>query len=509
MKQLLLIFLLCAVSRFAAAQPCAFNLTSQTQVNNVAASGCTTALSLTIYGGSNASTDPDKIVDLTPLSGITAVLGGVYVSVSDLTSLQGLANIRTIGGNFSISSATTNPNLGINSFQSLESVGGDLAILDCPRLTAIAGFPLLRSARTVTITRNPLLGGINGFNALQSTSLFFISQCAALRSINGFANLSTLVGPNSREPSQFSISNNPALEEIIGFGSLSSVDYFSITFNNTLQRLAAFNNLRNVTSMIVQDCNRLTTLAGFNGGLQANTCIVARNSLLQDIPGFSGLRVQQLNVNNNPVLLNVTGFNNSTSEVVNIDTNPGLTVISGFRSAAFTNYISVQNNTQLDSIAGFRGASSPTIIYIRNNPRLRGIERGFAFGFYAPLTSLYIQNNPLLAACAQPWICSYLRRNGSAFIDNNAAGCTPAAILQSCQPLAIQAPGVEPAQAYPNPVMDVLHLPSSTTYTVRDLLGRVKLQGQGAQILMGDLPTGIYLVETSQKVHQQLRIIKQ
>ncbi|UOQ72353.1 hypothetical protein [Hymenobacter cellulosilyticus] len=376
MKQLLLFFLLCAITRLGAAQQCAFNLTSQKQVNDVAASGCTTALSLAIYGGSNASTDPDKIVDLSPLSCITAVTGGVYISVGDLTSLQGLANIRTIGGNLTINSATSNPSLGVNSFQSLESVTGDVTIFNSSGLTAIAGFPSLRTARTVSITRNPALESITGFNALQATGLFSISQCTALRSINGFINLATLVGPTSQEPSQFNISNNPALQEILGFTSLSTVDNFSLTQNDALQQIPSFANLRKVGNLVIQNCGRLTTIPGFSGGLQVNVCNVVANPLLQKIPGFNRLRVwQQLNINNNPALQKVSGFNNGSPAVVNIDTNPGLTVISGFRNTVFSsNYIYVQNNALLDSISGFGGDDAPYVIYVRNNPRLRGIE---------------------------------------------------------------------------------------------------------------------------------------
>ncbi|WP_375378206.1 T9SS type A sorting domain-containing protein [Hymenobacter cellulosilyticus] len=81
--------------------------------------------------------------------------------------------------------------------------------------------------------------------------------------------------------------------------------------------------------------------------------------------------------------------------------------------------------------------------------------------------------------------------------------------MQSCQILPVQTPDAELAPAYPNPVQDILHLPSPTSYVVRDMLGRVKLQGQGAHISMGDLPAGIYLVETGQGLNRQLRISKQ
>jgi hypothetical protein len=211
MKQLLLLFWLCALAQLAAAQPCAFYLTSQKQVDAVAASGCTTAESLAIYGGRASDPNPDKITDLTPLSGITAVNGNVVLNLYDVTNLQGLANIRTIGGNMTIGSATSAVELGIHSFQSLESIGGDLTIYDSDGITAIEGFPLLRTVRNFTITRNRALGVLTGFNALRTTALFSISECAALRSISGFANLTNLVPPSSREPSQFNINNNPAL----------------------------------------------------------------------------------------------------------------------------------------------------------------------------------------------------------------------------------------------------------------------------------------------------------
>lgn len=292
------------------------------------------------------------------------------------------------------------------------------------------------------------------------------------------------------------------------------MDALTISNNPALQQqLAGFNSLRNLQNIGITG-NGITAISGFNGGVLLNgsgsgSINISSNPRLQSIIGFAGANVRSLNIYTNAGLVAISGFNNGAFVAVNIGSNDAMTSVSGFRNSDFTNTIQLSNNVQLDNISGFIGSRAPATISLSGNSRLQNFAQGFAFGSYSALTTLNIGSNTLLAACAQPWICTYLRRGGYALISNNAPSCTQPAILQACQALAVQPPVVVPAPAYPNPVVDVLHLSSPSAYTVRDLLGRALRQGQGTQIFMGDLPAGVYVVETGQEVKRSTRTIKQ
>ncbi|TGE16560.1 hypothetical protein [Hymenobacter elongatus] len=506
MKLRLLTVLLFALVRTAGAQCSNLNFTSQSQVNAFAATGCTTVTSLALRGISNTTPGDDPIVDLTPLAGITTVTGDVTLVLQDLVNIQGLNNIATIGGQLYIQGATSLTDLSLNvgpsnAFSGLTAIGGGLYISGNPSLVNISGFFRLRSAPNVSITGNAALATITGFNLLQDTGLLRIASLPALRSITGFGSLAT-----PRASSTVQISDNALLEDILGLAALTAVDLLTINNNPSLQVLAGFNNLRNVGTLNISG-NGVRSITGFAGVTLSNRADITNNPQLQAITGFAGASAPGLYISDNARLLDIAGFNAGTFATVGISANPALTALSGFRNTEFTGAVNVINNAQLDSVTGFAGPRAPTAISLSSNPRLRGFTRGFVFGSYTTLSSLTIFGNTMLSACAQPWVCAYLRRGGGAFIASNAPACTPATILQSCQVLAARAPS-EPGQPYPNPVTDVLHLNTPGPYTVRDLLGRVLRKGQGAEVPMADLPTGVYLVETGQPAKRTIRIFR-
>jgi len=366
--------------------------------------------------------------------------------------------------------------------------------MDNPGITAVSGFPLLRSARNITITRNNALGSISGLNSLQTANRIDITQCRSLNSIGGFANLTSLVPASAQEPAALNITGNLALQTIPSFPSLSSLETISIMYNDALQQVTGFNSLRNGRSVYIGNNAALTTISGFNGGVSLTSAAnITTNQLLQSITGFNGMRgAQECSVHHNPSLLDIAGFNNGAMTNAVVSTNNALTSVTGFRNSDFAGYIQVASNPQLDTLSGFTGPRAPVGIYLTANPRLYDFSQAFSFTSYSLLSNLTIQNNTLLAACAQPWICAYLRRGGGASISGNAPACTQPAILQACQSHLVVSTGtaanptVVPAGTYSSLTV------TSTGYGV--LAGDVTVSGPVVVQSGGGLSDGCHLL---------------
>ncbi|UOQ71377.1 hypothetical protein [Hymenobacter cellulosilyticus] len=404
MKQLLLILGLLVFAQQARAQACNLDLRTQTQVDAVRQSGCTTVENLSISGGIPGVTT-DGIYDLSPLSFITAVQGTVSLSLNGITNIQALANIRQIGGGLYIQSATGLSDISLGDFSSLETVGEDLIITGNTSLTNIAGFAQLRSAKSVTITLNSGLGNITGLNALSATGALYISQCARLRSISGLNNLATVriaptIPPTPLPAPVVSITDNPLLEEITGLASLATSGSMTIYKNPALKELAGFNNLKSLTSLYIGDNPAMTTISGFNGSLvlsEAGIVNINTNARLTSISGFRGLDVQNLSIHTNNGLTQIPGFADSKGLTMSISGNPALDSVPGFRNAQFTRTVQLDNNARLQKISGFGGAKAPSFITVNSNP-----------GWFPLPKPLPMPTTPCFPPCAwratRPWL---------------------------------------------------------------------------------------------------------
>ncbi len=162
------------------------------------------------------------------------ILGNVVIgyltesTLSDITDLSPLANVKTITGHLFI---RNNPNLfsldGLNGFPILTSVGTYLDIWNNANLENINGFPALTSTgKEVYIFNNDKLENINGFPALTSIGTFlYIGSNDKLENINGFPVL-TSIG------AYLSISYNSVLTDISG---LQNIDPATITGTRGLE----------------------------------------------------------------------------------------------------------------------------------------------------------------------------------------------------------------------------------------------------------------------------------
>ena len=139
------------------------------------------------------SVQVDPITDLSPLSNITEVTGDVIIdggAAADglgLTSLNGLRQLQTIGGSFTISnhSALT----ALDTFPSLQSIGGSFRVFGNSALTNLGGFSNLANIGSTeevlivnTLTGITHIGSAdeelpsNSISSKENVSLFIMSN---------------------------------------------------------------------------------------------------------------------------------------------------------------------------------------------------------------------------------------------------------------------------------------------------------------------------------------------
>ncbi len=131
---------------------------------------------------------------------------------TQLTSLEGLSNLKTIGENLSLEE--------VNSFNSfalptLEKIGGDLFVSSNESLESMQGLENLKTVGSLNITLNPSMKNIDGLNGLTIiNNNANISSNPTLLNFDGFESLTTIGG-------RFDIEENDLLESITGWDNVA------------------------------------------------------------------------------------------------------------------------------------------------------------------------------------------------------------------------------------------------------------------------------------------------
>ena len=106
------------------------------------------------------------IEDLQALSGFTEVTGNLRIEESNLTSLDGLKCLTSLGGELFI--ASNDSLTSLKGLENLPSVGGYLSIASNNSLTSLAGLKNLASVGVLIINDNDSLPSLKGLKNLAS-----------------------------------------------------------------------------------------------------------------------------------------------------------------------------------------------------------------------------------------------------------------------------------------------------------------------------------------------------
>ncbi|MCY7293064.1 MAG: hypothetical protein LH615_12865, partial [Ferruginibacter sp.] len=392
-------------------------LTTQAQINNFATTypTCINPKYL-IIDGTNAS---PAITSLAGLSSITQVQNKLVIRKTSVTSLSALNGITSIGDTLEVTNNNLMTSLGLTNLTQLGSI--KLRVL--PLLTSIAGISNnINSTGSITIDSVALttLSGFSNIDSLTTpngglniiaTPITTLSTLTDMKRMTGYLNLYDLT--------QLTSLNIPNLQQCWGFllnalPNLTSLGNLTYNLDAVNKNTGTFyfiqTGLFNLSGMdsVVSSANfliwlnpNLTTLQGLQNLAGANNGGISiwANNLLTNTLALSGITSIQygtLEFNSNPLLTNanIIGVKNITSiaEGLWINDMQGLTSLNFLD----TNLV-IQNISNLDSIR--------------------------------------IYDNNQLSLCNAKPICTYLNNGGTAFIDNNAAGCnTIAQIITGCGP---------------------------------------------------------------------------
>ncbi len=241
-----------------------------------------------------------NINNLNNLEVLTAIGGGLEITGTGLTSLEGLHNLTTIGGNLLF---WQNDQLaGFESLENLMSIGGGLEIKNNPQILNLNGFENTSIADYLIIRNNIALNSLAALDNIASVDGgLFIRGNGALQDLSGLNNLNSVEGflyvdyndslldlsglDNLVSVGEgFVISSNPSLVDLTGLENLTSLGYgLAINGNSSLVSLNGIQNLVSNEGILVLDDNNdlsdITALENIEPGSITDLFIIDNESL--------------------------------------------------------------------------------------------------------------------------------------------------------------------------------------------------------------------------------------
>jgi len=178
-----------------------------------------------------------NITNLDGLSELTSIGGNLIISNNPgLTNISGLSNLTSVGEKFYFIKNYALINL--DGLSNLDSIGGTFYLFDNRALTNINGLSDLTSiGNDCVIRENSALTNINGLSNLTSIGGDFrVKLNNALLNIDGLTGLTQMIGT-------LEISQNFSLANINGLLTLTSIGVLSIRLNPSLGDIDGLSNL--------------------------------------------------------------------------------------------------------------------------------------------------------------------------------------------------------------------------------------------------------------------------
>jgi len=433
--------------------------TTQAQIDNFQANypGC-----LEIAG--DVTIQVSEITNLNGLSVLTSIGGNLYIYSNDaLASLTGLDNLTYIGSDLHIYNNNALTNLA--GLDNLVSIGGELLIFDNDDLTSLTGLEGLTSIGDyLSISANDALTNLSGLNNLDIESIgdLTIAGNHSLSSCNEQIICDYLASPNGSIniydnatgcDSPIEVANACGITlQCLPFGnyyflSQADIDDFQLDFPNctALQGDVTING-NDITNLLGLDSFTsiggdleiynppLTRLTGLNNltSIGGNLVIGSSfylNNALTSLTGLEGLTsiMGYLVIQNIANLTNLTGLDNLTSigKGLGISFNDYLASLAGLEGlTSIGDGLYIYVNAALFSLTGLEGLTSISgELYIDYNNALTSLS-GLNNIDVESIGDLTIINNHSLSTCNEQIICDYLASpNGSVNIYENATGC--------------------------------------------------------------------------------------
>ncbi|HFA50018.1 MAG TPA: hypothetical protein ENJ95_13500 [Bacteroidetes bacterium] len=348
---------------------------------------------------------------------VTSACSGNIV-LNSQAKVNTFGNCEVIDGNLAIIGEDITD---LSPLSSLIEVKGSLNIWSNSNLTNLEGLNNLSSVGGLTIRSNPLLENLLPLSNLSSDELDFLF----LKKNNALLDLEGLEGVTG--VSRLIIEGNTNLLTLKGLNNLSiSRGDLVISENPSLLNLNDLNSLLTVNDdFVVHKNDALLDLKGVEGITGANFLRITQNANLQTLEGLNNLSFveNRLDVTDNPSLLNLNGLNNlnSVGSVFGIQRNAALADISALAQLNSSRELIIFYNHSLTNLSGLENLSQLENLTISNNQILNN-----CCGIHPLLSSGNIGGR--ISIVANPFPCS----NESNILNNCASTiCTGDVILES------------------------------------------------------------------------------
>ena len=314
-------------------------------------------------------------------------IGRVTIQGDNITSLEGLINIKKIDGS--------------------------LIIHSCPALEEINW-----SSNLIEVTDSIYIGDNNG-----------------MLTIDGFDKL--------ERTSHLLIKRNLILEDITGFSSLNEINENCNLSGEKLENFGEFPSLTKAKNIVLASNNVQNTMQGFNNIATLSGNLKIGSALIESVAGFSNLTLIEGNLECRvqDSIASFVGFSNleKINGIFLFSKNSRLTDFRDFHSLksvggiVISSMLAIENFTGLEQLEKFE--NQLRISLCPNLQTLKGLQNAkFENG-----DVLVIGSNPLLSQCAIQEICKSLPENDfSSFIIGepigaNGTGCNSnEEVLESC-----------------------------------------------------------------------------
>jgi len=341
MKRISLLFVFSAIiTYFGISQGClpeGITFTTQTQIDSFPINypGCTE-----IEG--NVTIEGANITSLQGLSVLTSIGESFSIGFTQLNDLSGLEGLNSVGEHLNIYYNDSMEN--VTALNNLTTIGGAIQIGSNMTLSNLSGFNNLVVIGGLRVHDIPIkdFTGLESLTSIQGSLTFF--ECPLLISLNGLYSLDSI----SEDLTVGSIlwGGNPSLEYLIGLENLTCIGgSLRLESNESLTNLTGLENLNTVGNIEICDNNALTNLHGLENiteisgdlliGLEGLFFSPRGNLLLEDLGGLENLTSigGKLVIADNPQIESISSLQNLTS--IGGDfmfANPNITNLSGLEN---------------------------------------------------------------------------------------------------------------------------------------------------------------------------------
>ena len=230
-----------SINNFTATYPGCTQILGDVAINGADITNVNGLSGVTSVGGYLAIQNNPALASLAGLAGVTSVSEFLYIEYNPaLPNLSGLSSIASVGENLTIG---FNPVLtSLIELSGVTTVGGSLSIVSLPLLTSLTGLHAVTSVGDqLAIDNNPLVTTLTPLSNITSVgNSLIISRMNMLTNLNGLAGVTTL-------SAGFNIEINASLTSLSVLSGLTNAPYVNVLVNAALTSLTGLENINPAT----------------------------------------------------------------------------------------------------------------------------------------------------------------------------------------------------------------------------------------------------------------------